>query len=178
MNSWYDFYKDRVNNISYEEYFKKRYALFLNMLSENMNGNVLEVGCGTSLVTKLVYKNGVSFNILDNDCNMFSLSNKTLQKRLVSRYYGDIRKGFINRYGLIYSHGVLEHFSPAEIRSIIEKQLRVCDRLIHYVPSDKYTYKSFGDELLISKEEWKNICNPDNIIEFNNGYDLILIWRK
>lgn len=76
-----------------------------------------------------------------------------------------------------HSHGVLEHFNDVEIRDIIKLQREQYETLIHYVPSYLYRTPSFGDERLMTPENWQEICQPDEIIEFNGGYDLILKWR-
>jgi hypothetical protein len=45
------------------------------------------------------------------------------------------------------------------------------------VPGEKYKEPSFGDERLLSIEKWMDL-NPTDIIEFNEGFDLILYWKK
>ena len=59
--SWPDFYRDRVRNREYDEYFRKKYARFLTeiilnikRLSNLMSGEVVlkEEGCGIGSVVK------------------------------------------------------------------------------------------------------------------------------
>ena len=59
--SWPDFYRDRVRNKEYDEYFRKKYARFLTeiilnikRLSNPMSGEVVlkEEGCGIGSVVK------------------------------------------------------------------------------------------------------------------------------
>jgi hypothetical protein len=78
---------------------------------------------------------------------------------------------------VIHSHGLLEHFSDEDIRKIIKASCNDGARVIvHYVPSDRYEQPSFGDERLMSAGQWHEIVAPHNIIEFNDGYDLALVW--
>jgi 2-polyprenyl-3-methyl-5-hydroxy-6-metoxy-1,4-benzoquinol methylase len=178
-NKWFDFYKHRVNN-AYEEYFNKKYSVFLNYLKLHIkpNYNVLEIGCGTSLVTKYLYKNNINFKVIDNNRNMLELSSINLKNKKVINEIFDIRNQLKGKYDVIYSHGVLEHFNPNPLHQIIKNQLKVCKFLVHYVPSEKYQTPSFGDEMLLNKKGWKELANPDKIIGFNNDFDLILIWDR
>jgi hypothetical protein len=41
---------------------------------------------------------------------------------------------------------------------------------VHYVPG-LYPAPTFGDERLMSVAEWWDICNPSQIITFNDGLD-------
>ncbi len=182
MSNWHDYYKNRVNNIKYEEYFYNKYNPFINCILKNINGEdkILEMGCGTALITKLISRgrSDVNFNISDNDPSMLKLSELNLNNKNIDKALMDIKKPLNNKFSIIHSHGVLEHFNPSEIKEIINIQLKASKYLIHYVPSGNYKNKGFGDELLISKESWQDIAGPDDIIEFNKGYDLILIWHN
>jgi len=180
MNRWFEFYKSRINNKSYEEYFQKKYNPYLSYLSSHIKPKMKigEFGCGTSLVTKLLYKENCSFVVGDNNKEMLELTSTNLNNNRIKKYLIDIKNPIQERFDLIYSHGVLEHFDYEQIRKIIENQLKVCGHLVHYVPSDKYKVPSFGDERLWSVEKWSYYFTPTKVIEFNNGYDLMLIWRK
>lgn len=180
MNKWFEFYRNRIENISYEEYFNKKYGIFLGYLSQNIKEGykVLEVGCGTSLVTKSLYRNNTQFTVADNNRKMLELSEINLKGTPVKKKLWDIRKQLKRRFDVIYSHGVLEHFNLNEIKTIIRNQLKCSKLLVHYVPSYKYGQQSFGDELLLSKYEWAYELGPSEVIEFNRGYDLILIWDR
>jgi hypothetical protein len=74
----------------------------------------------------------------------------------------------------IFSHGVLEHFKDEQIKYIIRRQKQEAQRVIHYVPTNKYVKQSFGDERLMSAKEWIKRFSPTNFKTFNSGFDLIL----
>lgn len=80
----------------------------------------------------------------------------------------------------VVTHGVLEHFSTEDVRSIIEgyNGNDLVRGHIHYVPTDKYTTPSFGDERLCSVEGWVDLVNPSRYIVDNCGKDLYLITEK
>jgi hypothetical protein len=124
----------------------------------------VEEGCGIGTMSKIL---GVTRSF-DLDRGMIDLSCRNLipavQKSITIPVECD----------LFFSHGVLEHLSDDIIHQVINRG----GRQVHYVPSNHYSAPSFGDERLMSAMEWKSKFNPDTVIEFNNGKDLVLIWQK
>ena len=177
MKTWLEFYQNKMNK-GYLNNLEDRYIFFINLLRKEITGknNIAEFGCGISNITKLIINKRSNFTVIDNNNDMLRLSEINLDKN-INYMLGNITQRMNLKSDLIHSHGVLEHFSVNNIKKVINNQLKISNNLIHYVPSNKYSYKSFGDELLLSKEEWEELVNPDEIIEFNNGYDLILKWR-
>lgn len=77
---------------------------------------------------------------------------------------------------VVHSHGMLEHFDDHAIRQVIHnfRQARV---QVHYVPG-LYPEPSYGDERLMSVEQWEDICAPDQVLTFNDGLDYALIFER
>ncbi|OQY10304.1 MAG: hypothetical protein B6I28_01270 [Fusobacteriia bacterium 4572_132] len=174
--NWYNFYKDRLN-ISYNKHIEKKYSLFIKEIEKliNPNSTILEMGSGIGSITKILNKRKKgNFLISDINKNMLKLSNQNLKS--IPSFIFDIKNHLYKKVDIIHCHGVLEHFDNTDIQKIIKNQLKSCTHLIHYVPSNKYKIQSFGDERLLSKEEWFNLIKPKEIIAFNNNYDLILKW--
>lgn len=175
---WHNFYKNRIGE-SYTYYISKQYSPFIEEIKKRINpqSKVLEMGCGIGSVTKILSDLiNASYYISDISQEMISLSILNLKGRTFNHLRWNIKKEFKEKVAIIHSHGVLEHFNDRDIKQIITNQLKCCKNLLHYVPSNKYNYKSFGDERLLSKNKWKELVRPKEIIEFNNGYDLILRW--
>jgi trans-aconitate methyltransferase len=188
MSRWSDFYKDRLNE-GYENYVRNRYAPFIQEIISHPYHFIEEHGCGPGFITKIIRqdypKDDVLYYMYDNDTDILELTKQNLEWNKHSRdiliQQHDLKKysQMLPRYvDVIFSHGVLEHFDDNTIREVINMQLTRGKTLIHYVPSNKYEIPSFGDERLMSPKEWKNICQPTEIKEFNNGFDLILIWNQ
>ena len=178
MKPWIDIYKDRLNN-QYYEYFKKQYAPFLEQLRKYETFQNHEIGCGMGNSTR--YLNSVINNnqyfCYDLCPEMLGLAMRNIESTNVFFNNMDLREfkthsAFPN---LIHSHGVLEHFSDNEILDILNNN--GSDIHVHYVPSDKWITPSRGDERLLSKEYWQDTFQPTKVIEFNEGKDLVLIWR-
>jgi len=187
MVDWYDFYLKRMND-KYREYLGKKYEPFLNKIVDLANEiysgnklNVAEFGCGAGNISRLLQARvGRAYHhLFDNSNKMLELASQNVVSSMSYIKNHDIihpYKGTL-KFDIIHSHGVLEHFSDGTIRDIISHQKEICNNLIHYVPSAKYKKPTGGDERLMTKEQWQEICNPDEIIEFNDDHDLILIWR-
>lgn len=184
--NWPTFYRDRVT----EEYFRhvqNKYSTFIEIILSKISRRdqiIVEAGCGICNVTRaLVEKQSYDckYIAIDKSPEMIKLSVENLATgdHEVELIVGDIlNEQSVPKGDIVHSHGVLEHFSDKEINKIIDIQRKKFEYLIHYVPSDKYEEPSFGDERLMPAKRWNRICKPDQIVEFNNYYDLVLIWRN
>lgn len=187
QKTWIDFYKERVNNLEYEKYFRERYKPFLNVLKAFRNPSKLtvEAGCGIGTPSKelfedIPYPNAILYDICPKMVEMTkkNLSGKNPSFSESQVLQDDCITSLIKpKSGLIFAHGVLEHFSDNDIRRIIGLQKLLAETVVHYVPTDKYHSPSFGDERLMNEGKWKGIANHDHAIPFNDGHDLILIWK-
>jgi trans-aconitate methyltransferase len=180
--SWFNFYKNRVNS-SYLEYAEKRYDRMIQEIFEFVmyDSTIVEAGCGIGTITKIVRKHrDVDIICFDNDKDMLSLAKANLaEHKNISIVQHDILQPFgFKDADLVFSHGVLEHFTDDEIRQIISSQRQYAKYIMHYVPGNKYKVPSFGDERLLSKWQWIDISSPYKVIEFNEGFDYLLLFER
>ena len=184
--SWPAYYRNRLN-ARYEWHIRTRYKYMINRIAREMGdfSVVLEAGAGIGSITKQLirFDNTKRYMLLDNSNDMIELSRRNLTEEVksvtINHILHDIRYPIgLHEKVLIHSHGVLEHFSDDDINNILKHQINSSELIFHYVPSDKYQYQSFGDERLMSPAEWSDICRPDAIEEFNDGYDLLLVWDR
>ena len=183
-NDFYNVCESRMTP-RYREYVESRYWTFLQTIKENLpyfNAKVAEFGCGAANISRALHRIQIELGyvLIDADPRMLRLAQANMSEvtKCFELKEADITKPiYLPEVDLIHSHGVLEHFSDEQIRTIIRNQLALTPHLVHYVPGAKYEHPSFGDERLLTPEQWSKICKPDQIIEFNDGFDLILIWR-
>jgi 2-polyprenyl-3-methyl-5-hydroxy-6-metoxy-1,4-benzoquinol methylase len=178
MNNWYEFYKKRINS-PYQSYFEERYAPFLKILLSYKK--IKEEGIGIGSVSKALVKKGIFCYGTDEDrkvLNLCSLNNPdvtTYQENILSQ-----NKMYQKGTDCIVTHGVLEHFSDEMIKIILnyyKSNLRKTVKAsVHYVPLDKYSQPSFGDERLLPKEYWIDTFKPTAFFTFNDHHDLCLIF--
>lgn len=178
--SWSAFYRGRMDD-GYLNYVKERYAAFLSEISRRIQDGdrVLELGSGTATITRsLIDCEDViaDFVASDIDPEMRSMSTLRLMGTSGIVCAQEARQASPRYNDIVHSHGLLEHFCDHDIRTIISKHK--CARAqIHYVPG-LYPFPTYGDERLMSVEDWRRICNPTEIITFNEGLDYILIWER
>lgn len=203
MKSWYNFYRDRVNDDSYYNYFCSKYKDFLEIILDKiiwlkyprtLNHNTFpvtnsysEIGCGTANTTRFLIDSKHSYHYCaDSNQKMLSLARKNIartsnNKKVSFEVINAVNPQFFlkphGKTAICHSHGLLEHFNNKDIVKIIRNQLNTSNISINYVPSNKYKHPSFGNERLMSPFRWKQILgNFDvKIHEFNNGKDLVLI---
>lgn len=201
MNTWDNFYADRVNNVDYFKYFSKKYAVLLDLLHVGTEARhekgedpitFIEIGCGLANTTKWLIENNIGIQdnhiCVDNNETMIELARRNL-----STTYGNTKlvladihsESFFNvvfsnlgqddMSGLVvHSHGVLEHFTDTQIVSIVQRIKKLDIMQIHYVPSNLYGTPSFGDERLLTKKHWQNLLPYADIYQSNNGKDLYI----
>lgn len=178
MSKWAEFYSERIGQASYIRYFVDKYQKFLDQLS---GSSLFEAGCGIGTCAIALHYLGIQLPITMIDLCPEMVKLAQHNTRSFNLYNTEIMVGDIRETArpcsTIYSHGVLEHLSDNDIRQAISIQRQHADKLVHYVPSNRYAVPSFGDERLMTPEQWNDICRPTNIVEFNEGKDLILIWN-
>lgn len=182
MDTWPQFYHDRLND-GYLQYVKKQYAEHINavMCNIRVGDHVHEIGCGTGTISRIIadrsshMKN--SFVLSDINPEMLAMAHQRMTGAKVEwgcLPYAAQEPPYPCQ--VVHSHGVLEHFDDETIRTIIKAHSKARVQ-VHYVPGP-YDHPSFGDERLMPAWRWKEICNPDMIVEFNNGLDYCLVFNE
>lgn len=195
MQSWYDFYKNRMNE-RYLKHLTRKYGFLVNSVAETGYENYVEIGCGAGNITRLVRElqgSEANYILVDKCPKMLSLSLENNQHYNCSFKILDVRSkhtngflytdGFNDNETLVHSHGLLEHFSNDDILDIVSTADSISKEQFHYVPSDKYDEPSFGDERLMSPKQWEAILSLQgalkcDIKEFNEGKDLLIHVRR
>lgn len=178
MSQWSDFYAGRVGK-GYADYCKKRYGSFLkHLLRCDKDMTMREEGCGIGTISRILLENNFyNLELFDLDPEQIALA-KTNTHNAVPVYEGNILM-YHQPVDVIFSHGVIEHFTDSQIICILNRQIAVANHMvIHYVPTDGYDSPTFGDERLMPVHWWVNKFKPTKHHTFNDGKDLVLIWEK
>lgn len=184
MSPWATFYEGR-EGASYLAYVKQRYAPFIDAIEIRIDHKdlVLEIGCGTSTITKTlsdreILWNKVAFAATDVDPAMVDITRQRIADPEVRVYREDVLDKFPTHADVVHSHGMLEHFDDLMIGRILDNY-RHARAQVHYVPG-LYDKPTFGDERLMSVDAWWKICKPaglSQIITFNDGLDYALVFE-
>ena len=176
MSVWSEFYKNRVGE-SYLAYAASRYKPMIDLLVSE-GSSFLEVGCGIGTISKALMRQrpDISVQLLDNDPDILNLASKNMAGLSCELFHSDILR-CQDSAEVIFSHGVLEHFTDREINRILDQQRVSSNIVVHYIPTDGYSKPSFGDERLLPYRYWLVNFSPSDYILFNDNKDLLLIWK-
>ena len=173
---WYGFYKniDIENEIAHQAVVHDDLIKGVTSLSAN---SVLEVGSGSASISFSIAKakKGLGITTVDNrpeilskiikDANKLGLNIKTICADAFNLPFSD------NAYDVVFSQGVLEHFKDSDIKKLVDEKLRVCSKSVFIsVPNNYYNCRDFGDERLLSKQQWDKILSGFNIAESGTYY--------
>lgn len=173
MSNWYNHYKEKINEYGGIHNYKKHKIAYKLPLLELVkkyakNMNIMEVGSGVGI--SLIELNNQGYHVIgvESDNSMFNLSmsfakefnsdikilNKDLMTLDYSKYNIDV----------IFSNGVMEHFSDSEIIDIINNQLKSNAHIIISIPTNYFSSDMAynGDERFLSPKIWINIINKTN----------------
>lgn len=144
---------------------------------------ILEAGCGSGITSS--YLSTLGYKVLGIDINQEMLNfARKLAKEIGGNakfLRGDIfdlhyMRKLANRFNIkiIFSHGVLEHFSDRKIIMALKIQLRVSNLVVFSIPSDgmEKSQIHLGDERLLSRKKWREIIQQTNgeiVKEFHLG---------
>lgn len=184
-SKWAAFYEGRTGP-GYLAYVKERYKPFIDAIRSRMQPDDLvhEIGCGTGTITAALSEYQVPlpnklicYGASDVDMEMVRIARARLWYTGVCVFQLDaINAKIVPSAQVVHSHGVLEHFDDHTIRHVIHN-FRGARAQVHYVPG-LYPAPSFGDERLMSVEQWEDICAPDHVITFNDGLDYALVFER
>jgi|SRR3989344_21724 len=167
--SWGDFYKEEKDFEFLVDNAKCHIPMFKSIFKENPK-KLLEVGTGTGSMSVFLSYLGFEVTSLDNDKKVLEKARKHSDNfnGKVKFVFGDgFKMPFKNSsYDVSFHQGLLEHFSDEEIYKLLDEQLRVSEAVVLSVPNNRYPTKDFGNERLLSKEEWdKMLSRKYKIIE-------------
>jgi hypothetical protein len=159
------------------KYILERYQPFLLEILSDDPLRLLEEACGVGTISKclLAIDPGVEPVLSDNCPDQIRLAYANTGLKPTQSCI--IQGSDDNHADVVYGHGILEHFSDADIETIINRQWKMASKVVHYVPTSKYKTPSFGDERLLPVSYWLSF-QPTRHFTFNDGYDLCLIWEN
>ena len=123
---------------------------------------ILEVGAGTgshSIFLSYFCSNLVSVDISEDVLRRAHANNARFHGRVDYRLGDafDLHEFRDGEFDVVYSQGFFEHFDDASIERLVGEQLRVGRRVFVSVPNACYGRQDFGNERLMTREEWDGL---------------------
>lgn len=171
MMSWEFHYREKISRSGGIHSYLSRKAdaypdLFrLVRASVSPGGVVAEVGAGSGVMSCVLATKGLRCLASDVDPNMVSLirENRDSLGLRIGLLCQDVRAPAVGVKALdaVFSNGLMEHFSDAEIVECLNEQLRAARSVIISIPSRGYVDadRLFGNERFMSKEKWADLVS-------------------
>ena len=192
MKKWSSIYSNNIKKLGgprkYLDYKIKEKTILIDKIIKYCKPykNILEAGCGTGVMCTYLANKGFNVTAVDNEQDMLNIAKK-ISKNYPKRpvfVKRDINKLNYpsNHFGVVFSHGVLEHFSDDQIISLIKRQSKISHTLIFSIPTnylDEKKDRYYGNERFMGLNKWKGLisrteCETIEIF----GFHYIMGWRK
>lgn len=178
---WNEFYTTKFNFRTFLKIISGHIYLFYIILKFRAK-KILEVGCGTSSMSILLSFFVKDVVALDKDPQLIKQGmnfSKKFRRKNIKFICGDVfdlpLKFKDNYFDVVFSQGLLEHFSDEDIRKLVYKQIKVAKYVIFSVPNEYYPKKDFGNERLMNKDKWESIV-AEHYLVLSKYYGRN--WRK
>ena len=172
MKDWYDIYIAEIklkgttkDYIDYKIKSKKKLIKLIKKYSPNKK--IAEAGAGTGIISTYMASLGYNVTEIDIDSKIQSLA-----KKIAKDYYKDAKINFAKKdilkldykekeFDVIFSNGVLEHFSDEDIKKILTCQIKQSNYVIVGIPTSFFNDEEalHGDERFLDISYWRNLIN-------------------
>lgn len=171
MNSWISLYQSEINEDGgLMNYYKKKIISkkkMIEMITCNLipNDRVLEAGCGTGIITTYLASLGYECFGMDIDEDILNLACTIADQSMSLKKPKFIKNSILNLnyskdyFKVVFSSGVLEHFSDDDIIKILSKQLWCAKYVVVLIPTSYFNQEEamHGDERFMPPKKWREL---------------------
>jgi tRNA G46 methylase TrmB len=183
-SGWTGFYQGR-DPAAYQSYCGERYKPFLALVGARLGMAdpdeqvSFELGIGAGTITAILAEVYPRAGFVGVDVNegMLDMAIQRIKTENLILLHQDARAKPTNpnfRPTVVHSHGLLEHFSDADARTIVDHYRDHYQ--VHYIPG-LYPEPSYGDERLLPLDHWVKALRPSRAYRFNDGLDYALVFH-
>ena len=171
--TWHDYYTKQEPSISLIRFASTiiYHFVYFYAIMKRRPQKILEVGCGRGIASIFLSYFVPSCIGIDVDSEMIEIAKIQKGKfhgKAKFRVMDGNRTSFKNdTFDIVYSQGLLEHYSNEEMKNLLSEWLRLAPTCIISVPSIFYGRKDFGNERLLTAHEYKKILRE---FGFNASY--------
>ena len=178
MKTWAEFYTD---DITWKKYLEKlsEHSHYMDKIIELNPSSTLEVGCGPGTRSIFLSYLGIKAKAIDIDKGII---NQVIEYNKKFKGLAEIETADAfnlpykdNFFDVVFNAGFLEHFDDEKKINLVKEFTRVGKYYIFMVPNKNYRLRPYGNEDLLTKEEWEHILSDFNIIE---SYDIQKSWSN
>ncbi len=181
MKNWSDFFRSGERGI-FNQCIGSRGLIELLLNYAPKGGSVLEVGCGTALLSLILANSGFKVTASDIDPDVIECARKNIG--VLNPGIPIIKADIFNlghdlgdkKFDIVCSKGVMEHFSDDQIMAGLREQRKAAKITIFHVPNSRLNRADhfFGDERLLSNRKWVRLIKKSGFVKVSvfGDYDL------
>ena len=168
MKSWNDYYSEKI---SWKKYLEKLadHSYYMEKIIELNPSSVLEVGCGPGTRCVFLSYLGIKTKAIDIDeeiIKQVNVYNKKFRGSVLTGVEDAFKLPYEDKeFDVIFNAGFLEHFLDPDKIKLVKEFTRVAKYYIFMVPNKNYRLRPYGNEDLLTKNQWDNILCDFEIIE-------------
>lgn len=143
-----------------KKYLDNQEKYIFNILQKNSWDSILEIGCGTGRLTKLlVTQSGIKkIKAIDISEDLLSVARKNLKNYKIEFQQINLNKFFTNeKFDLVFSTEVIQHISPKKVKDIISKLISLSKNKIILVETIDYSKKNFSKDDYFFVHDYKKL---------------------
>lgn len=189
MSKWSKLYEEEIKETDVKSYIEEKLrtkGTIIKLINKYAKNNrVMEVGSGTGILSLKISTMGNEVIALDSDADMIDLSKKYFLQEFdnpnITYINKDIREyKSKKRLDVIYSIGILEHYSDEEIIELLNKQLELADYVIFGIPTKYFDPKKkmYGNERYLNIRYWRKLIKKSNGKLIEEGHYHYLNWYQ
>lgn len=189
MSKWSKLYEEEIKETDVKSYIEEKLrtkGTIIKLINKYANNKkVMEVGSGTGILSLKIATMGNEVIALDSDADMIDLSKKYFLPEFdnpnITYVNKDIREyKSKKRLDVIYSIGILEHYSDEEIIELLNKQLELADYVIFGIPTKYFDPKKkmYGNERYLNIRYWRKLIKKSKGMLIEEGHYHYLNWYQ
>lgn len=161
----------------------KQKEILLDIIQNKLTlgGSVLEAGCGSGILTTFLATQGYKATGVDNNEEVVTLARECAQKLRSKAIFrcGDIfQLSYPSKsFNVVFSNGVLEHFSDDDILSILREESRISEYIVFSIPTNYFSEneRTHGDERFLHPKKWRELIamTENEIVSEFNFFDAL-----
>lgn len=174
--AWDEYYKP-FHSEDYKRHIEawKGICHIIARFAPREGGRILEMGSGTGMMSvylsKMMPQKFYCVGFDNNPKQIIRAKNLTLEigarAKFACRDLFQLNLKKVGVYHIVFSQGLLEHFSNEQIKQALEIMFKIGRIIIFSVPIDKFGHKSRGDERLLSDSFWRRMVQPYQMLHFS-----------
>lgn len=176
---WNEYLKDRT---IYNECLRHRKFINIIINTTPKNSKLIEIGCGTGIISFLLKDYG--YNVVATDIDISSVR---IDINPIKANMFELSKIFtFEFFDLAFHKGVMEHFQDSEIIEGLAQQRQIAKRVLFNVPNNRSSLHKrktgFGDERLLPNGYWVKLIKKAGWREVKihdaDYYSKVFFWQK